>query len=92
MTTHTHTQYVDIYKYMQIYYNVQMCNICKAITYKYILMFIQTFKKYIYIFFTVGLFESCSKPMCKDLESVIQSEVSQKEKNKYRILRHICGI
>ena len=27
-----------------------------------------------------------------DLESVIQSEVSQKEKNKYRILAHICGI
>ena len=27
-----------------------------------------------------------------DLESVIQSEVSQKEKNKYRILMHICGI
>ena len=27
-----------------------------------------------------------------DLESVIQSEVSQKEKNKYRILTHICGI
>ena len=27
-----------------------------------------------------------------DLESVIQSEVSQKEKNKYRILKHICGI
>ena len=26
------------------------------------------------------------------LESVIQSEVSQKEKNKYRILTHICGI
>ena len=26
-----------------------------------------------------------------DLESVIQSEVSQKEKNKYRILMHICG-
>ena len=26
-----------------------------------------------------------------DLDSVIQSEVSQKEKNKYRILRHICG-
>ena len=25
------------------------------------------------------------------LESVIQSEVSQKEKNKYRILMHICG-
>ena len=25
------------------------------------------------------------------LETVIQSEVSQKEKNKYRILRHICG-
>ena len=27
-----------------------------------------------------------------DLESVIQSEASQKEKNKYRILTHICGI
>ena len=27
-----------------------------------------------------------------DLESVIQSETSQKEKNKYRILMHICGI
>ena len=27
-----------------------------------------------------------------DLETVIQSEVSQKEKNKYRILTHIGGI
>ena len=27
-----------------------------------------------------------------DLESVIRSEVSQKEKNKYRMLRHIYGI
>ena len=27
-----------------------------------------------------------------DLESVIQSEVSQKEKNKYHVLMHICGI
>ena len=27
-----------------------------------------------------------------DLETVIQSEVSQKEKNKYRILIHIWGI
>ena len=26
-----------------------------------------------------------------DLETVIESEVSQKEKNKYRILTHICG-
>ena len=26
-----------------------------------------------------------------DLEFVIQSEVSQKEKNKYRILTHVCG-
>ena len=26
-----------------------------------------------------------------DLETVIQSEVSQEEKNKYRILTHICG-
>ena len=27
-----------------------------------------------------------------DLESVIQSEVNQKEKNKYRLLTHIYGI
>ena len=27
-----------------------------------------------------------------DLESVIQSEVSRKEKNKYRVLTHIYGI
>ena len=26
-----------------------------------------------------------------DLETVIQSEVSQKEKNKYRISMHVCG-
>ena len=30
--------------------------------------------------------------MWKALETVIQTEVSQKEKNKYRILTHICGI
>ena len=30
--------------------------------------------------------------MWMGLETVIQSEVSQKEKNKYRILTHICGI
>ena len=29
--------------------------------------------------------------MLTNLETVIQSEVSQKEKNKYRILTHICG-
>ena len=27
-----------------------------------------------------------------DLETVIQSDVSQKEKNKYLLLTHICGI
>ena len=27
-----------------------------------------------------------------DLESVIQSEISQREKNKYRMLTHIYGI
>ena len=26
-----------------------------------------------------------------DLETVIQSEINQKEKNKYRILMHLCG-
>ena len=30
--------------------------------------------------------------MWTDLESVIQSEVNQKEKNKYCILMHVCGI
>ena len=29
--------------------------------------------------------------MWMGLETVIQREVSQKEKNKYRILTHICG-
>ena len=29
---------------------------------------------------------------CMDLELVIQSEVSQKEKNKYHMLTHIYGI
>ena len=29
--------------------------------------------------------------MWMNLETVIQSEVSPKEKNKYRILTHICG-
>ena len=27
-----------------------------------------------------------------DLEIVIQSEVSQKEKNKYCVIMHICGL
>ena len=27
-----------------------------------------------------------------DIETIIESEVSRKEKNKYRILTHICGI
>ena len=30
--------------------------------------------------------------MWMDLETVTQSEVSQKEKNKYRIISLICGI
>ena len=30
--------------------------------------------------------------MWMDLETVIQSEVSQKERNKYHILTHTCGI
>ena len=33
-----------------------------------------------------------SAEMWIDLETVIQSEVSQKEKNKYHILMHIRGI
>ena len=45
-----------------------------------------------------GILLSCEKErnwvICRDmmhLETVIQSEVSQKEKNKYLILMHICG-
>ena len=30
--------------------------------------------------------------MWMDIKTVIQSEVCRKEKNKYRILTHICGI
>ena len=30
--------------------------------------------------------------MWMDLETLIQSEVSQKEKNKHCILMHICGV
>ena len=30
--------------------------------------------------------------MWMDLESFIQSEIGQKEKNEYHILTHICGI
>ena len=30
--------------------------------------------------------------MWMDLETVVQSEVSQKEKNKYRTISLICGI
>ena len=30
--------------------------------------------------------------MWMDIETVIQCEVSQNEKNKYHILMHICGI
>ena len=33
-----------------------------------------------------------SVDMWMDLESIIYSEVRQKEKNKYCMLTHICGI
>ena len=33
-----------------------------------------------------------SAEMWMDLGFVIQSEISQKEKNKYHILKHICGL
>ena len=35
---------------------------------------------------------SCHTETWMDLETVIQSEVDQKEKNKYQILTHVCGI
>ena len=40
----------------------------------------------------IGSFEEKRMALCMTLESVIQSEVSQKEENKCCILTHICGI
>ena len=55
-------------------------------------------KKMWYIY-TMGYYSAIKRnkigsfvEMWMDLETVIQSEVSQKEKNKYPILMHICGI
>ena len=44
------------------------------------------------VFFQLTQLSSTSKLQWMDLESVIQSKVNQKEKNKYHILTHICGI
>ena len=41
--------------------------------------------------FLISLSDFSSLEMWMQLETVIQSEVSQKEKNKYHILTHICG-
>ena len=53
----------------------------------------------IHIYYTVEYYSAIKMSrigsfaeMWMDLETVIQSEVSQKEKNKYCILMHICGI
>ena len=47
-TDYTHTQYVNICKYMQICDNTQMCNTRKVL---YINLYLHTFKKYcIYIY------------------------------------------
>ena len=55
-------------------------------------------KKMWYIY-TMGYYSAIKRneigsfvEMWMDLESAIQSEVSQEEKNKYRILTHICGM
>ena len=32
------------------------------------------------------------RTQCYQLQTVTQSEVSQKDENKYHILMHICGI
>ena len=55
-------------------------------------------KKLWYIY-TMEYYSAIKRSECEsvelrwmNLESVIQSEVSQKEKNKYRLLRHIYGI
>ena len=53
-------------------------------------------KMYIY---TMGYYSAIKRneivpfaEMWMDLETVIRNEVSQKEKNKYLIILHICGI
>ena len=51
--------------------------------YKYTMEYFSTIKRN-----EIGLFVET----WMDLERVIQSEGGQKEKNKYRILMHICGI
>ena len=46
----------------------------------------------IYIMYTTQNETGSSVQMWMKLESVLQSEVSQKEKNKYRTLTYVCGI
>ena len=54
-------------------------------------------KKLLYIY-TMGYYSAIKRNVFEsrftwmNLESIIQSEVSQKEKDKYRILMHIYGI
>ena len=55
--------------------------------------------KKIWYIYTVEYYSAIKKneigsfvEMWMDLETVIQSEVNQKEKNKYRILTYICRI
>ena len=52
-------------------------------------MYINTMEYYSVI--KMDTFESVLKWWMK-LETIIQSEVSQKEKHQYNILMHICGI
>ena len=42
--------------------------------------------------FNILLLTFKNDPLWMDLETVTQSEVSQKEKNEYRMLTHIYGI
>ena len=68
------------------------------VVYTYIHVYIYTYIHiYIYIY-TMEYYSAIKRneigsfvEMWMDLETVIQSEVSQKEKNKYLILTHICG-
>ena len=54
----------------------------KKLRYIYIMQYYSALKR--------NAFESVLM-MWMNLESIIQSEVSQKDKDKYRILTHICG-
>ena len=78
--------YIYIYIHTYIYIKLNHFAVCQKLTQhckSTILQFLKMFLKK-----EIGSFVE----MWMDLESVIQSEISLKEKSKYHILTYICGI